>query len=1339
MSSQEPPLSSYCTRCAEPALSESRYCIRCGAELGSEQGQDVRSVAYLLNQLTEMRRRNEISLDLYHAALVRYGELLERLQAPKPAVPESPTAAPPPPRPAPVERRPSVTWTAVASWGVSQAPSLLLFVGAFLMVMAALIFVAAAGEGVTGGGQFALILAFTVGFVVVGWVCYRYPRVVLAGRVFFGIGALLTPLTFAAAYNFVLEGRAFPADALWLAGSTYSLVFYGAVALLGMGRLYSYLAAISLLVAWGSLAVVLNLPAEWMPGVYVVLAGGLSVLSWRRWRWSRELFAKPALLFAHVVAGIAVVITVTLDLGLVLVDDGALWFLPVTLALGAAFYAAQRPPRDLTRVAALALVGGTAIGMAAALRLDAEYYGVTLAVLGIVYAAGWFVPHAKAYGWRRPLWPLALIAATLASIPLLDVYQQHPLFGFFILLAMAVVYFVGWSFHVRWLVDLTRPGESGAQRLDPQTVKSIGHTLLYAAGAAFGGSYYFLLHGLFDLPMEWLPAFYIALVIGLALLSRQPWRWLPSASSGPVPVLAHLVAGAAVVIAILLGVDRIAAVSDPQLWFLPVTLALGAILYALQRPPHILNQVAALVLAGGTAIGVVMALRLDAEYYGATLAALGIVYAAGWFVPRVKAYEWRRPLWPLALIAATVASLPFIGVYLDHPSFGAAVLLATALVYFVGGGFHASWLEAIASLSKDWAIRLKPETVTTIGRVLVFAGSAALSVSYYLLLRGVLDIALEWLPAMYVVLAIVRSVFLRQRWLGLPPATLRSLTLFAHLMTGAAVAFAVGLTLVDNRELWFLPVTLALGAAFYAIQRPPHALNQVATLVLAGTATLGVVAALRLDTEYYGVALAALGIVYAAGWFVPWTRFEQWRRPLWPLGLLAAALGSILFLVVYLDHPLFGAFALLAAALVYVVGAGLHASWVKVARITNDSRGLGIGLLYAGGVALSGGYLFLLRGVLGPEALTEATEVAFALFPLSLGVAMAAATTRWWNSEWRAHLYLIAMGLSLVVITSGAPGAAGFFGYLAIYTAIAIAVAAWERRPLWAAVAFAYGFPAMIAFARYAEMPDEYWAAIPAAIGALLYMIGMLRRRAGLWWSVVRYGGFALVGAATAEAFILLADRSGRDALTGIEAVESALYLASTAMLGVLGLVVLGEAWRRRHVSLALTAGVLGLATLMMGVGHFHPENIQAYTIPGGIYTLVVAIMLRRVRKALPVELRDLPGWLEVGSALAILGPGLLRSVGDEAYAPWVLAQAVAILVVGVVLQRRLLVLPAVAFIGIIAFQFVVDVAQTLPGWVSLGTAGALLLSLGFLLLLGRNAWSRWQRVVVEMWGRWER
>ena len=108
MSSQEPPTPLYCTRCGESALPGATFCIWCGTALGSEQGEDVRSVAYLLNQLAEMRRRNEISLDLYHSVLVRYGELLERLQAPRSAALEKPVQAPASPRPpAPVERRPA--------------------------------------------------------------------------------------------------------------------------------------------------------------------------------------------------------------------------------------------------------------------------------------------------------------------------------------------------------------------------------------------------------------------------------------------------------------------------------------------------------------------------------------------------------------------------------------------------------------------------------------------------------------------------------------------------------------------------------------------------------------------------------------------------------------------------------------------------------------------------------------------------------------------------------------------------------------------------------------------------------------------------------------------------------------------------------------------------------------------------------------------------------------------------------------------------------------------------------------------------------------------------------
>ena len=866
----------HCTRCGEQAQPGASFCTKCGAGLGFEQGQDIHALAYLINQLTDMLRQGELSEEGYRVIHKRYREVLDRLLTLESAVP-----APPPPQPLTTEAVPIAERFSIASWCVAQAPSLLLFVGAFLTIMAALVFVASAGVAVSGGGRFFLVLVFTAGFVLAGWFCHRYPRVALAGRVFLAIGAFLTPLVFAAAYNFLLQQRGFAVEVLWLTGSAYSAVFYGVIVGLGMGRLYAYLAVVALLSTWGAAAVVLNVPVEWVPALYILLGGGLTVLSWHQRRWVPHVFTSPARLFAHLVSAAAILFTL-----------GGM--LPIS-------------------------VGG----------------------------------------------------------------------------------------------------------------------------------------------------------------------------------------------------------SQPQLWFLPVPLALGAAFYGIQRPSHILNQVASLVLVGGTVLGVVAALQLeyDGEYYGAALAGLGLAYTAGWFAPWAKARRWHGLLWPLALVATTSSWLlilfgnpTFILGYVDPSWLGAFVFLAAALVYVLGSAFHVSWFKEMVALSDLRERNWKPQVVTTIGR----------------------------------------------------------------------------------------------------------------------------------------------------------------------------------------------------------------------------------GLLYAGGAAFSGGYYFLLRGILGVEAVAEAEDIALIFFPLSLGLVLVAATARWWYAAWVPHLYLVAVGLSLLVISSGAAEAGPFLGYLVGYFLAAGAVVAWERKLLWGAAVFPYGLLAMVAFARFVELPDEYWPCLPVGTGVLFYVGSCLRMSNDLWRRVGRYGSLALLGAAPVVGLVLLAVRSDQYALTGVEAVETRLYLASTAAVGLLVVALLEGFWRYRRTTLAVTAGALGLVSLLMGIGHFHPDNVQVYTVPGGVYTLVVAILLGRVRKGLPESLNDLPGWLELSAALAILGPGLLQSFENVEFAGVVLGEAVVMLLIGVSMQRRLLVLPAVAFIGAIALRLTYGVAWVLPSWMMLGIAGAFLLSLGLLLLMGRNTWSRWQQTVASWWMRWE-
>src|SRR3989337_110232 len=56
-----------------------------------------------------------------------------------------------------------------------RAPSLLLYVGAFLIVVSALIFVNVSGEQISDNTKLVLMLVGTIAFVVAGLACHRVP------------------------------------------------------------------------------------------------------------------------------------------------------------------------------------------------------------------------------------------------------------------------------------------------------------------------------------------------------------------------------------------------------------------------------------------------------------------------------------------------------------------------------------------------------------------------------------------------------------------------------------------------------------------------------------------------------------------------------------------------------------------------------------------------------------------------------------------------------------------------------------------------------------------------------------------------------------------------------------------------------------------------------------------------------------------------------------------------------------------------------------------------------------------------------------------------------------
>jgi mannose/fructose/N-acetylgalactosamine-specific phosphotransferase system component IIC len=83
------------------------------------------------------------------------------------------------------------------------------------------------------------------------------------------------------------------------------------------------------------------------------------------------------------------------------------------------------------------------------------------------------------------------------------------------------------------------------------------------------------------------------------------------------------------------------------------------------------------------------------------------------------------------------------------------------------------------------------------------------------------------------------------------------------------------------------------------------------------------------------------------------------------------------------------------------------------------------------------------------------------------------------------------------------------------------------------------------------------------------------------------------------------------------------------------------------------------------------------------------------------------------------------------------LVEISALLAIGLILQGRWLIAIAVTFIGLEAVRVLVDAVDRLPNWVIFATSGTLLLAIGFVLLLKRELWVRWQGRISTWWRAW--
>jgi hypothetical protein len=207
--------------------------------------------------------------------------------------------------------------------------NLLLFLGAFLVVVSAGIFVGYNFSTLSGGFKTGFLALFATTFYVSGIVLYlRAPKLRPAGTTFTGIGLVLVPLVGLAAYNFTSAHDNGPA--VWFVTSLATLVLYAFTLAATRQTYITYFMAFTTLSLFESSVSLFNLPVYWfgwgMGATAIVLA---TLARWRGW-WTE---AKDSLL-------LSANLFVPLSLLLTLFQSADNWPTPlgITFALAGMFY-----------------------------------------------------------------------------------------------------------------------------------------------------------------------------------------------------------------------------------------------------------------------------------------------------------------------------------------------------------------------------------------------------------------------------------------------------------------------------------------------------------------------------------------------------------------------------------------------------------------------------------------------------------------------------------------------------------------------------------------------------------------------------------------------------------------------------------------------------------------------------------------------------------------------------------------------------------------------------------------------------------------------------------------
>ncbi len=642
---------------------------------------------------------------VYHARHAALNDLFQRANGGTVPAHSSPVAA----VRAPAQQQPP--GPSLREFFADNSILVLSIAGAFLLIVATLLFEIYGSTGFGGEVRFTGVLVLNLIFGAAGYLCFGRPRLRLVGQTYLAIFALMAPLTVAAAWVFLaLEGRGISRDLAVGVGGLGCAVLYAILATRLPSRAYAALSMIALPVGWTGVLAAAH-AGTWTALWLTALAFAYTAVAYppSEARVRLEPFTRIAEPFIHAAAVFALIWSIGQALSEFLnsFDTSRQSLqLPGTLALVTLAYGfySWRSRRTWTLWAVWTGASLTVLAANEPLHLGARAYVIDLAVLAWAYAIGsrWmpgrglrtFLRTGAALQAALPVligagpdWLMAVVLLVTAGVGILfAIEDRRPAW----LLLTAAIFAVDWFWLAKSL--LPPPPEPTADTLIltysplPAAYAVIGLGLrlggrarwswpLYVAGAVIGLGVAVSAAGQGDLTLAGRA---LAVYAGLAYVAAAIDRWWPG-------LVGALVAGTAAVLLLL------AAASAAAYWYPVAASAAAIVIYVShlawrQAELARAHRFTALAIAGLAAATSFAVPDFWARSSTGSLAALAslIVTAA------LVLVDGRLHLSPLfEYVSATIASLGgfWIARYLGADNIQASVILPGAV--FIAAGLVA--------------------------------------------------------------------------------------------------------------------------------------------------------------------------------------------------------------------------------------------------------------------------------------------------------------------------------------------------------------------------------------------------------------------------------------------------------------------------------------------------------------------------------------------------------------------------------------------------------------------------------------------------------------------------